>query len=54
MKKEGIQTRKRKPKTLNKTKGSSGMLNINNNKTKTQQDKLKPFSKTQLNCEFTN
>lgn len=24
MKKEGIQTRKRKPKTLNKTKGSSG------------------------------
>lgn len=26
MKKEGIQTRKRKPKTLNKTKGSSGEL----------------------------
>ncbi|KAG7455324.1 hypothetical protein MATL_G00255290 [Megalops atlanticus] len=27
MKKEGIQTRKRKPKTLNKTKGSSGSAN---------------------------
>lgn len=35
MKKEGIQTRKRKPKTLNKTKGSSGglisMIMIHNN-----------------------
>lgn len=28
MKKEGIQTRKRKPKTLNKSKGSSGKSNI--------------------------
>lgn len=28
MKKEGIQTRKRKPKTLNKTKGSSGSSSV--------------------------
>ncbi|CAN9502924.1 unnamed protein product [Ophioblennius macclurei] len=45
MKKEGIQTRKRKPKTLNKTKGSSGNNSVSMTPTSTSSSNSEDCSK---------
>ncbi|XP_028832747.1 transcription factor GATA-6 [Denticeps clupeoides] len=46
MKKEGIQTRKRKPKTLNKTKGSSGNNSVSMTPTSSSSSTSEEASKT--------